>query len=176
VKLDADKVRWHRDSRGWTLDTTAEKAEVALGTILRAEHGEDIRPSSGRRIARAFGVDVSELVPDKPGVLVHPLAEAPEAGRPSIIDIASDAARRQVALEKQAMARARETAEMEGLEKAQMIDMSPANEAMRRLREEYSLSGNDAEALVDFALADARKDEELAALRSRLQEREQAHS
>jgi transcriptional regulator with XRE-family HTH domain len=85
MKLDADKVRWHRDSRGWTLETTAEKAEVALGTVLRAEHGEDIRPSSGRRIARAFGVDVSELVPEKPGRIKEPAlagkADAPrEAG------------------------------------------------------------------------------------------------
>jgi transcriptional regulator with XRE-family HTH domain len=86
MKLDADKVRWHRDSRGWTLETTAEKAEVALGTVLRAEHGEDIRPSSGRRIARAFGVDVSELVPEKPGRIKEPAlagkADAPrETGR-----------------------------------------------------------------------------------------------
>jgi hypothetical protein len=43
---------------------------------LRAEHGEDIRPSSGRRIARAFDVDISELVPDRPGV-VRPKASAP---------------------------------------------------------------------------------------------------
>ena len=76
MKLDADKVRWQRDSRGWTLETTAKNAEVALGTVLRAEHGEDIRPSSGRRIARAFDVDISELVPDRPGV-VRPKASAP---------------------------------------------------------------------------------------------------
>jgi transcriptional regulator with XRE-family HTH domain len=78
VKLDADKVRWHRDRRGWTLETAAEYAEVALGTLLRAEHGEDIRPSSGRRIARAFGVDISELVPDQPGV-VPPKVSAPSS-------------------------------------------------------------------------------------------------
>jgi transcriptional regulator with XRE-family HTH domain len=76
VKLDSAKVRWHRDRLGWTLDTLAEQAEVAEGTALRAEHGEDIRPSSGRRIARAFGVDISELVPEQPGVVL-PKAEAP---------------------------------------------------------------------------------------------------
>jgi transcriptional regulator with XRE-family HTH domain len=82
VKLDADKVRWQRDSRGWTLETTAKNAEVALGTVLRAEHGEDIRPSSGRRIARAFDVDISELVPDRPG-MVRPKASAPStSGQP----------------------------------------------------------------------------------------------
>jgi transcriptional regulator with XRE-family HTH domain len=82
VRLDSEKVRWHRDRLGWTLDTLAEQAEVAEGTALRAEHGEDIRPSSGRRIARAFGVDISELVPEKPGVIL-PKAEAPSTpGQP----------------------------------------------------------------------------------------------
>jgi transcriptional regulator with XRE-family HTH domain len=108
VKLDADKVRWHRDSRGWTLETTAEQAEVALGTVLRAEHGEDIRPSSGRRIARAFDVDISELVPDRPGVLVHPLAEAPGEVGLSLLDKALDAARQDK--EKDAGMMARESA------------------------------------------------------------------
>jgi transcriptional regulator with XRE-family HTH domain len=93
VKLDSAKVRWHRDRLGWTLDTLAETAEVAEGTALRAEHGEDIRPSSGRRIARAFGVDISELVPDRPGVLVHPLAETPGEPGSSLLDRALDAAR-----------------------------------------------------------------------------------
>jgi hypothetical protein len=85
VKLDTDKVRWHRDRLGWTLDTLAEQAEVAEGTALRAEHGEDIRPSSGRRIARALGVDISELVPDKPGVVL-PKAPAREAGQPEKVE------------------------------------------------------------------------------------------
>jgi transcriptional regulator with XRE-family HTH domain len=109
MKLDADKVRWHRDSRGWTLETAAEKAEVALGTLLRAEHGEDIRPSSGRRIARAFGVDVSELVPEKPRRAEEPVlsgkAEPREAG-PSLLDRAQDAARQDQKKDSQAAARA----------------------------------------------------------------------
>ena len=99
MKLDADKVRWYRDRFGWTLDITAEKAEVAPGTILRAEHGEDIRPSSGRRIARAFGVDISELVPDKPGApaqrepVLSGKAEAPPPGPneyPPVLDISNE--------------------------------------------------------------------------------------
>ena len=76
MQLDSAKVRWHRDRLGWTLETLAEQAEIAEGTALRAEHGEDIRPSSGRRIARALGVNISELVPEMPGV-VPPKAEAP---------------------------------------------------------------------------------------------------
>ena len=51
-----------------------------------------------------------------------------------------------------------------------------ANNAMQRLREEYGLDGNDAEALVDLALKNVRLEEETATLRDRLQVREQAHS
>ena len=56
------------------------------------------------------------------------------------------------------------------------LNQRHANDAMQRLREEYGLDGNDAEALVDLALKDARLEEENATLRDRLQEREQAHS
>jgi transcriptional regulator with XRE-family HTH domain len=72
MRLDSRKVRWHRDRFGWTLDELADKAGVAKGTLLRAEHGEDIQPRSGRRIAQAFGVDISELVPEMPGVATRP--------------------------------------------------------------------------------------------------------
>jgi len=47
---------------------------------------------------------------------------------------------------------------------------------MQRLREEYGLEGNDAEAAVDFVPKAARLEEENATLRDRLQERKQAHS
>jgi transcriptional regulator with XRE-family HTH domain len=84
MRLDHERVRWHRDRLGWTLDTLAEKAEVAKGTVLRAEHGEDVRPSSGRRIARALGVETSDLIPDKPRrareLIGTGKADAPEAG------------------------------------------------------------------------------------------------
>src|SRR5215217_3845043 len=79
MRLDHERVRWHRDRLGWTLDTLAEKAEVAKGTVLRAEHGEDVRPSSGRRIARALGVEIPDLIPEKPGA-----ADPKEARRSSL--------------------------------------------------------------------------------------------
>jgi transcriptional regulator with XRE-family HTH domain len=93
VKLDGAKVRWHRDQLGWTLDDVAEQAEVAKGTVLRAEHGEDVRPSSGRRIARAFGIDIPELSPEKPGVALSGKAEAPREAGPTLLDKALDAVR-----------------------------------------------------------------------------------
>jgi transcriptional regulator with XRE-family HTH domain len=76
MRLDHERVHWHRDRLGWTLDTLAEKAKVAKGTVLRAEHGEDVRPSSGRRIAQALGTELSELIPDKPGT-TSPKGSAP---------------------------------------------------------------------------------------------------
>jgi transcriptional regulator with XRE-family HTH domain len=78
MRLDHERVRWHRDRLGWTLDTLAEKAEVAKGTVLRAEHGEDVRPSSGRRIAKALGTEISELIPDKPERVEAAYEEATE--------------------------------------------------------------------------------------------------
>lgn len=83
MRLDHEKVRWHRDRLGWTLDTLAEKAEVAKGTVLRAEHGEDVRPSSGRRIAGALGVEISDLIPDRPGAIV-PKVESRSSPEPSL--------------------------------------------------------------------------------------------
>jgi transcriptional regulator with XRE-family HTH domain len=105
MRLDHERVRWHRDRLGWTLDTLAEKAEVAKGTVLRAEHGEDVRPSSGRRIARALGVEISDLIPDKPRRVGEPAfaekGEASTTGRPRMtakraLEIAdSDSVRRE---------------------------------------------------------------------------------
>jgi len=115
------------------------------------------------KIARGLNLDLSELLLEEP----VPLAKAPKAGRPSVIDVALDAARRQIALEQQAMF---------GGRSGPMLDQRHANEAMRRLREEYKLEGNDAEAVVEFVLKAARLEEENATLRDRLQEREQAHS
>jgi len=57
-----------------------------------------------------------------------------------------------------------------------ILDQHHVNEAMQRLREEYGLEGNDAEAVVNFVLKAAALEEENATLRDRLQEREQAHS
>jgi transcriptional regulator with XRE-family HTH domain len=113
MRLDGRKVRWHRDRFGWTLDTLAEQAGVAKGTLLRAEHGDDIQPRSGRRIARAFGVDISELVPEQPGVVL-PKGEAPStSGQPKrpkpIFDLAREAVLKQAEEDRQAIARARES-------------------------------------------------------------------
>jgi transcriptional regulator with XRE-family HTH domain len=160
-----DRLAELRERRALTLRELAEMSSVAADTINQIELGHrKPRPSTLRKLARALGVDVEEFYAEP---AVPFLDEAPKLGRPSAIDVAKDAARRQIALEKQAMF---------GGRREPMLDQRHANEAMRRHREEYGLDGDDAEALVDFALKDAHLEEENATLRDRLQEREQAHS
>jgi transcriptional regulator with XRE-family HTH domain len=158
------RIREVREDLGMQAAVLARRVGVAPNTIYRIEVG-DRTPSVAllEKIARELRTEPADLFKEP----VH-LDEAPrEAGRPSVIDVALDAARRQIALEKQAMF---------GGRSGPMLHQHHVNEAMRRLREEYWLDGNDAEAVVDFVLKAARLEEENATLRDRLQEREQAHS
>jgi transcriptional regulator with XRE-family HTH domain len=161
--LKLARTREWRESHGLTQRELAAEAGVGEVTVARIETGASVTPSTARKVAGALGVAVADLL-ERPPV---PLAKAPKVGRPSVIDVALDAARRQIALEKQAMF---------GGRSGPMLHQHHVNEAMRRLREEYWLDGNDAEAVVDFVLKAARLEEENATLRDRLQEREQAHS
>jgi transcriptional regulator with XRE-family HTH domain len=160
-----DAVKEIRRRKGWSQKDLAEESGVGQDTISGIESGRhEPRPSTLRKLADALDVEVADFFRE-PAV---PLVEAPrEAGRLSAIDVAMDAARRQIALENQAMFSGQSEGE---------LDQRHANNAMQRLREEYGLDGNDAEALVDLALKEARLEEENATLRDRLQEREQAHS
>ena len=158
------RIREIREDLGMQAAVLARRVEVAPNTIYRIEAG-DRTPSVAllEKIARELRTEPAELMRE-PAV---PLGEVLQAGRPSVIDIALDAARRQIDLEKQAMF---------GGRSGPILDQHHVNEAMQRLREEYGLEGNDAEAVVDFVLKAARLEEENATLRDRLQEREQAHS
>jgi transcriptional regulator with XRE-family HTH domain len=160
-----DAVKEIRRRKGWSQKDLAEESGVGQDTISGIESGRhEPRPSTLRKLADALDVEVADFFRE-PAV---PLVEAPrEAGRLSAIDVAMDAARRQIALENQLM--------FSG-QSEWNLDQRYANNAMQRLREEYGLNANDAEALVDLALKEARLKEENATLRHRLQEREQAHS
>jgi transcriptional regulator with XRE-family HTH domain len=162
----ARKLRILRAARGITLAEAEELTGVTRETLGALEHGQrGAYTSTLEKIARGYGVTVSALLSEveepeaelalagsSPGKV-----EAPrEAGRLSAIDVAKDAARRQIALEKQAMF---------GGQGEVALDQRHANDAMQRLREEYGLDANDAEALVEFALQDARRREENAQLR-----------
>ena len=160
-----DAVKEIRRRKGWSQKDLAEESGVGQDTISGIESGRhEPRPSTLRKLADALDVEVADFFREP----VVPLVEAPrEAGRLSATDVAKDAARRQIALENQAMFSGQSEGE---------LDQRHVNDAMQRLREEYGLDANDAEALVDLALKQARLEEENATLRDRLQEREQAHS
>jgi transcriptional regulator with XRE-family HTH domain len=160
-----DAVKEIRRRKGWSQKDLAEESGVGQDTISGIESGRhEPRPSTLRKLADALDVEVADFFKE-PAV---PLVEAPkEAGRLSAIDVAMDAARRQIALENQLMFSGQGEGE---------LDQRHANNAMQRLREEYGLDGNDAEALVDLALKKTRLEKENAALRDQLHEREQAHS
>jgi len=66
-------MRRARDRLGLSMEMVGEKAEVSKNSVLRAEHGDDIRPVTARRIAQALGLDVADLVEE----LAVPKVEAP---------------------------------------------------------------------------------------------------
>src|SRR5215213_3663177 len=94
------RVRDLRNARRLSQIELAAQAGVARNTLNRIENGH-LMPTAPviEHLAEALNV--------APGTLFEepvPLDEAPrEAGRLSAIDVALDAARRQIALEKQAM-------------------------------------------------------------------------
>jgi transcriptional regulator with XRE-family HTH domain len=51
-----------REMLGYGVEKTAEEAGVSKNSVLRAEHGEDIRPGTARKIAAALGVRVADLI------------------------------------------------------------------------------------------------------------------
>ena len=63
LKLDRTKLQRAREMLGYGIETTAEKAGVSKNSVLRAEHEEDIRPVTARKIAEALKVEVRDLLP-----------------------------------------------------------------------------------------------------------------
>lgn len=62
MRFDRDKLIRARELLGYGLEKTAEEAGVSKNSVLRAEHGEDIRPLTSRKIAAALGVEVVDLI------------------------------------------------------------------------------------------------------------------
>jgi transcriptional regulator with XRE-family HTH domain len=153
-----DRIRIARKAAGLSQEEVARRAGLSLKGMGEIERGdiEDPHISSLAKIARALGVPVEALFKEEEEPALVGKDEAPDLGRPSAIDVARDAARRQIDLENQAMF---------GDQSEPMLDQRHANEAMRRLREEHGFDANDAEALVDFALEHERLEEEHAQLR-----------
>ena len=63
MEVDVEKLRALRTQRVLTLRELGEKAGVSKDTIWRLEHGHSgAYPSTIRKLARALGVEPSELV------------------------------------------------------------------------------------------------------------------
>jgi transcriptional regulator with XRE-family HTH domain len=73
LKLDRDKLIRARELLGYGIEKTAEEAGISKNSVLRAEHGEDIRPITARKIAAALGVTVADLYKEAE----FPKAQAP---------------------------------------------------------------------------------------------------
>ncbi len=62
MKLDRAKLIRAREMLGYGVEKTAEEAGVSKNSVLRAEHEEDIRPLTARKIAAALEVRVADLM------------------------------------------------------------------------------------------------------------------
>lgn len=54
-------LRAWRADKGWTQDELAEHADVARGTVLRAERDEPVNVRTVAKLARALGISVHDL-------------------------------------------------------------------------------------------------------------------
>lgn len=61
-RMGGTMVRRLRKQQGLSLAALAKRAGVAKGTVLRADHGEDVQLGSLRRIAEGLGVEVVDLM------------------------------------------------------------------------------------------------------------------
>jgi transcriptional regulator with XRE-family HTH domain len=62
LKLDRDRLQRAREMLGYGLEKTAQEAGISKNSVLRAEHEEDIRPVTARKIAAALQVPVANLI------------------------------------------------------------------------------------------------------------------
>jgi transcriptional regulator with XRE-family HTH domain len=164
-----DRLAELRERRALTLRDLSEMSSVAADTINQIELGHrKPRPSTLRKLARALEVDVEEFYREP----ALPLAEAPDTGPSSVVDLALEAVRKQDVANWQAIARADESA------REQLSTVEHENAAFLQLLERSQ--GELAEGIASLARRyvwdTTRLRDENAALRDQLQEREQAHS
>lgn len=61
MKLDREKIMLAR-ARACMSQKDIINAGISVGTLYRALSGKNLRPSTAGKIARALGVDVSEII------------------------------------------------------------------------------------------------------------------
>jgi transcriptional regulator with XRE-family HTH domain len=76
LRLDPEKVRRAREILGYAIEATGEKGDLSPNSVLRAEHGEEIRPSTARRLAKALNREVADLYPKEQAPTSPTSAEA----------------------------------------------------------------------------------------------------
>jgi transcriptional regulator with XRE-family HTH domain len=101
LKLDEDRVRGKRERLGLTLAMLAQKAGTSKNTILSAEHGGDIRPTTARKIAEALGTDIADLL----GESDSPKGIAPPSVQLTLNGVLAEARRRPTEQEIKALGR-----------------------------------------------------------------------
>jgi transcriptional regulator with XRE-family HTH domain len=72
LRLDKDRLQRAREMLGYGLEKTAQEAGVSKNSVLRAEHEEDIRPVTARKIAAALHVSVADLIGESGALKVQP--------------------------------------------------------------------------------------------------------
>jgi DNA-binding XRE family transcriptional regulator len=72
LKLDRDRLQRAREMLGYGLEKTAEEAGISKNSVLRAEHEEDIRPVTARKIAAALDVPVADLIGESETLKAQP--------------------------------------------------------------------------------------------------------
>ncbi len=65
MKFDRDKVLRARERLGFGMETLAHEAGVSKNSVLRAEHEQEIRPLTARKIAAGLRVPVAALLGDR---------------------------------------------------------------------------------------------------------------
>jgi transcriptional regulator with XRE-family HTH domain len=163
-----ERLKEERLRNGWSQKDLAQESKTNVDTISGIETGQhEPRPSTLRKLAKALGIEVRDLF-EEPALSGK--AEAPETGPPSVIDIVLDAARQQATADRQTIARADESAQV------QVSHVRHENEAMMRLLERHP--GDLAEGLVDLGRRYEWLEQEIHQLREELatlQERQRAY-
>jgi transcriptional regulator with XRE-family HTH domain len=72
LKLDRDRLQRAREMLGYGLEKTAQEAGISKNSVLRAEHEEDIRPVTARKIAAALDVPVADLIGESETLKAQP--------------------------------------------------------------------------------------------------------